>query len=152
MGPQARTVIIGIPPGLPPVMADPVLLERVIVNVTANALRYSPATSPPRLPASPPGDRVELGAADRGPGVLPADRHRMFLPFQRRGETASPTGVGLGLTLSRGLTEAMHGTVEPEETPGGGLTMTISLPAVPGPGQARPGLADRHERTSASRP
>jgi two-component system, OmpR family, sensor histidine kinase KdpD len=130
MGPQAQAILISIPHCLPPVMADPVLLERVIVNLTANALRYSPAASPPELTASARGDRVELRVADHGPGVLPADRDRIFKPFQRVGDIASPTGVGLGLTLSRGLTEAMRGTVEPEETPGGGLTMTISVPAV----------------------
>ena len=54
----------------------------------------------------------------------------MFVPFQRLGDTDNTTGVGLGLALSRGLTEAMGGTLEPDDTPGGGLTMTLSLPAV----------------------
>jgi two-component system sensor histidine kinase KdpD len=63
----------------------------------------------------------------------------MFVPFQRLGDTDNTTGVGLGLALSRGLTEAMGGTLEPEETPGGGLTMTLSLPAAPGPVPRRPG-------------
>jgi two-component system sensor histidine kinase KdpD len=57
----------------------------------------------------------------------------MFVPFQRMGDTDNTTGVGLGLALSRGLTEAMGGTLEPDETPGGGLTMTLSLPGVPYP-------------------
>jgi two-component system sensor histidine kinase KdpD len=57
----------------------------------------------------------------------------MFVPFQRLGDTDNTTGVGLGLALSRGLTEAMGGTLEPDETPGGGLTMTLSLPAAPRP-------------------
>jgi two-component system sensor histidine kinase KdpD len=54
----------------------------------------------------------------------------MFVPFQRLGDTDNTTGVGLGLALSRGLTEAMGGTLTAEDTPGGGLTMTISVPAV----------------------
>jgi two-component system, OmpR family, sensor histidine kinase KdpD len=89
MGPPARTVLTGIPPGLPPVMADPVLLERVITNLTANALRYSPSASPPQLTACVRGDRVELRVGEGGPGVLPADRERIFEPFRRLGDTCS---------------------------------------------------------------
>ena len=63
----------------------------------------------------------------------------MFVPFQRLGDTDNTTGIGLGLALSRGLTEAMEGTLEPEETPGGGLTMALSLPAVPGTARTLPG-------------
>jgi two-component system sensor histidine kinase KdpD len=66
----------------------------------------------------------------------------MFVPFQRLGDTDNTTGVGLGLALSRGLTEAMGGTLDPEETPGGGLTMTLSLPAVSDPGGPDPGEPD----------
>jgi two-component system, OmpR family, sensor histidine kinase KdpD len=130
IGQQARAVMVCIPPDLPRVMADPPIMERVIANVTANALRYSPAGSPPLLTASACGGRVVLRVVDRGPGVPEADRDRIFLAFQRLGDTGSSIGVGLGLTVSRGLTEAMGGTLEPEETPGGGLTMAISVPAV----------------------
>jgi two-component system, OmpR family, sensor histidine kinase KdpD len=103
--------------------------------VTANALRYSPAGSPPLLTASARRDWIEVRVIDHGPGVFKADREQMFAPFQRLGDT-SITGVGLGLTVSRGLTEAMRGTLEPDETPGGGLTMTISLPAAREPARA----------------
>ncbi len=114
---------------LPEVAADPPVLERVIANVTANALRYAPTGAPPLLAAEHRGGRVELRMADRDPGVRAADRELMFAPLQRLGETDLGTGVGLGLAVSRGLTEAMGGTLQPAETPGGGLTMTISLPA-----------------------
>jgi two-component system, OmpR family, sensor histidine kinase KdpD len=130
IGPQAGTVLVRIACGLPLVMADPPLMERVIANVTANALRYSPAGSPPLLTAGVRGARVVLRVVDRGPGVPRPYRDRIFEPFRRLDEAG--TGVGLGLTVSRGLTEAMHGTLEPEETPGGGLTMAISMPAAPG--------------------
>jgi two-component system sensor histidine kinase KdpD len=133
LGPAARTVIVEIPPTLPEVQVDPAILERVIANLTANALRYSPDTAPPLLTASALAARVELRIVDRGPGIPEADRDRIFVPFQRLGDTDNTTGVGLGLALSRGLTEAMGGTLEPEDTPGGGLTMTLSLPAAPVP-------------------
>jgi two-component system sensor histidine kinase KdpD len=68
---------------------------------------------------------------DRGPGIPEEDKERMFVPFQRLGDTDNTTGVGLGLALSRGLAEAMGGMLTAEDTPGGGLTMVISLPAAP---------------------
>jgi two-component system sensor histidine kinase KdpD len=146
LGPPGRQVVVDIPDSLPEVQVDPAILERVIVNLTTNAVRYSPADRPPLLTASALGDRVELRVADRGPGIPEPDRDRVFVPFQRLGDTDNTTGVGLGLALSRGLTEAMGGTLEPEETPGGGLTMVLSLPAAPvlgHPGQADPGRRER---------
>jgi two-component system sensor histidine kinase KdpD len=137
IGPQARAVMVCLPPGLPRVMADPPIMERVIANLTANALRYSPAGSPPLLTASARGGRVILRVVDHGPGVREADRDRIFAAFQRLGDARSTIGVGLGLTVSRGLAEAMGGTLNPEETPGGGLTMAISVPAAARPGSTR---------------
>jgi K+-sensing histidine kinase KdpD len=133
LGPAGRTVRVDLPPGLPKVVADPPIMERVIANLTANALRYAPAGSPPRLTASSRRGRIELRVIDSGPGVPEADREKMFTPFQRLGDTGSTTGVGLGLAVSRGLTEAMRGTLQPAQTPGGGLTMTMSLPVAPSP-------------------
>jgi two-component system, OmpR family, sensor histidine kinase KdpD len=124
-----RSVTVRVPAGLPEVMADAELMERVIVNLARNALRYSPPGTPPLLTARAHGGRVELRVIDRGPGIPAAERDRAFLPFQRLGDTSASPGVGLGLALSRDLTKAMGGTLDPHETPGGGLTMVISLPA-----------------------
>jgi two-component system sensor histidine kinase KdpD len=129
LGPPGRKITVDIPESLPAVSADPAILERVVVNLTENALRYSPDGQPPLLAASTLGDRVELRVVDRGPGIPEQDRDRMFVPFQRFGDTDNTTGVGLGLALSRGLAEAMGGTLTAEDTPGGGLTMIISLKA-----------------------
>jgi two-component system, OmpR family, sensor histidine kinase KdpD len=147
IGPAARDVTVAIPDDLPEVAVDPAILERVISNLTANALRYSPPGTPPALTGSSLHDRVELKIIDRGPGVPEEQWNRIFIPFQRMGDTDNTTGVGLGLALSRGLTEAMNGTLEPDETPGGGLTMTLSLPAVPPP-SAQPD--DGQDRDSES--
>jgi two-component system sensor histidine kinase KdpD len=130
LGPAGRPVAVHIPDDLPYVHADPGLLERVIVNLVANALRYSPTGRPPLVTASALRDTVEIRVIDHGPGI-PRDRwDDVFLPFQRLGDRDNHTGVGLGLglALSRGLAEAMGGTLTPEETPGGGLTMTLALP------------------------
>jgi two-component system, OmpR family, sensor histidine kinase KdpD len=154
LGPAARTVTISIPDDLPEVAVDPGILERVIANLTANALRYSPPGTPPTLSGSALLDRVELRIIDRGPGIPSEHRDQMFVPFQRLGDTDNTTGVGLGLALSHGLTEAMGGTLEADETPGGGLTMTLSLPAVPAPPAsdpdgAREGAAPPHDNLVA---
>ncbi|GLW74773.1 sensor histidine kinase [Kitasatospora phosalacinea] len=113
----------------PPVLADPPLLERVLANVITNALRYNAPGAPVLVAASHHLDRVEIRVIDRGPGIPPGDRDRVFLPFQRLGDTDNTTGVGLGLALSRGLAEAMGGSLEVEDTPGGGTTMLLTLPA-----------------------
>jgi two-component system sensor histidine kinase KdpD len=138
LGPGGKAVVIEIPANLPEVQVDPGILERVLANLVANALRYSPAGSPPVLTASSLGDRVEVRVMDRGPGIPEEQLRRMFVPFQRLGDTDNTTGIGLGLALSKGLTEAMSGTLEPQETPGGGLTMTLSLPAVTATGRQLP--------------
>ncbi|MGW1674535.1 ATP-binding protein [Streptomyces sp. NPDC002324] len=113
---------------IPAVLADPPLLERVVANLVGNAARHTPPGRRVLVTASALAGRVELRVADRGPGLPPADRDRVFEPFQRLGDTDNTTGLGLGLALARGLTEAMNGTLTPEDTPGGGLTMVVSLP------------------------
>ncbi|NRQ37805.1 sensor histidine kinase KdpD [Nonomuraea sp. NN258] len=127
LGPLRDRVDEDVRLDLPEVMADPALLERVLVNLIANAVRYSPGQV--RVGASAHGDRVEIRVVDRGPGIPVQAHEKVFMPFQRLGDRDNHTGVGLGLALSRGLTEAMGGTLSPEDTPGGGLTMTISLRA-----------------------
>ncbi len=127
LGPTSADVVIEVPDDLPEALADPGLLERVVANLVANAVRHSPVGVPPVVTGSALGNRVELRVIDRGPGIAPRDLQAVFAPFQRLGDTDNTTGVGLGLALSRGLTEAMGGTLLPEETPGGGLTMVVAL-------------------------
>ena len=151
LDPAALGITVDIPESLPEINVDPAILERIIVNLTENALRYAPAGQPPLLTASALGDRVELRVVDRGPGISEVDKDRMFVPFQRLGDTDNTTGVGLGLALSRGLTEAMGGTLTAEDTPGGGLTMTISVPAVTEPAfECEPGQREREAVTGSA--
>jgi two-component system sensor histidine kinase KdpD len=110
---------------LPTAYVDPGLLERVVANLLANALRYGERVA---VEGDVSGARVRLRVVDHGPGVAPADRAGIFEPFQRQGDSESESGVGLGLAVARGLTEAQGGTLEAEATPGGGLTMVLDLP------------------------
>jgi two-component system sensor histidine kinase KdpD len=122
-------VVVGDLDTVPDAVVDPALLERVVANLVGNAVRHGGSGRPVTLTASALGERVELRIIDRGQGIRPEDWERVFTPFQRLGDHDNTTGVGLGLALSRGLVEAMGGTLAPEETPGGGLTMVVSVPA-----------------------
>ena len=124
-------VLVDVPEGLPRVKADTALLERAIANVVANALHASPPDRPVRIFAGEVQGRVELSIADEGPGIPPAKREEVFRPFQRLGDQPRGNGVGLGLAVARGFVEAMDGDLTIDDTPGGGTTVTISLPAAP---------------------
>jgi two-component system sensor histidine kinase KdpD len=138
--PGGVLVRLAVPEDLPEVIADAALLERVVVNLVRNALLHAPSATPPLVQAGAVHDRVEIRVVDRGPGVPLAQREQIFAPFQRLGDRDSRPGVGLGLAVARGLTVAMSGTLEAEDTPGGGLTMVVSLPAVlDGPATVPPG-------------
>jgi two-component system sensor histidine kinase KdpD len=121
-------VELAIADDVPEVLADEGLLQRVLVNLLDNARRFSPPGDIPRLSASCFGGRVEVRIADRGPGVAPERMDEIFVPFQRLGDTDNTTGLGLGLALSKGFVEGMAGSLIAEDTPGGGLTMVVSLP------------------------
>ncbi|MFG2773504.1 ATP-binding protein [Streptomyces sp. NPDC048350] len=123
---------LDIPETLPMVEVDKGLLERVVANIVENAVKYSPERVPVVVSASALGERVELRVVDRGPGVPDESKEGIFEPFQRFGDAPRGSGVGLGLAVARGFVEAMGGTISAEDTPGGGLTMTITLKAVTG--------------------
>ncbi|GIH20507.1 sensor histidine kinase [Rugosimonospora africana] len=155
LGTPGRDVRIQVPDELAEINVDPALLERILANVLSNALRHSPPGRPPMVTASEHAGYVEVRVIDHGPGIPVADRERVFLPFQRLGDRDNDTGVGLGLALSRGLAEAMNGTLEPDTTPGGGLTMTLRLPGTrpldPSPVPAQPTDANTHSGGEATR-
>jgi two-component system, OmpR family, sensor histidine kinase KdpD len=137
LGPRATGVDLDVPETLPPVQADPALLERAVANVIENAVRWSPPDQRVRVEAGAFNGHVDLRVVDRGPGIPVPLREQVFAPFQRRGDSANDTGVGLGLAVARGFVQAMRGTVEIEDTAGGGTTVVISLPV------AKPSLPSR---------
>jgi two-component system sensor histidine kinase KdpD len=149
LGEPGRTVGVRIPDDVSAACADPGLLQRVLVNVIGNALRFSPPDRPPLITADEQDTHVEMRIVDHGPGIPKDQREQMFLPFQRLGDRDNDTGVGLGLALSRGLVEAMGGSLVPETTPGGGLTMVLALPTA-GP-DAADGAAEAAERAIVER-
>jgi two-component system sensor histidine kinase KdpD len=124
---DSRAVEVALPADLPPVAVDPDLLERVLANVLANALRHSPPGAPVRVTAGAVADHVEVLVVDRGPGIAAAKRAAVLQPFQRLGD-ATEGGVGLGLSIVNGFTELLGGDLRLEDTPGGGLTVVVSLP------------------------
>jgi two-component system sensor histidine kinase KdpD len=128
----AERVALDVDETLPAVSADAGLLERVVANLVDNALRHGQG-APVRVRASAHAGRVELRVIDAGPGVPAEALDGLFVPFQRLGDRDMSTGVGLGLAVARGFTEAMGGTLSAEHTPGGGLTMVISLQAAGAP-------------------
>ncbi len=119
---------MAVPDGFPLVLADPGLLERILANLFSNALRHSPAAWPPELQAALDGDTVLLEVVDHGPGVPDEQKELIFEPFTRVGDRY-PGGVGLGLAVAKGFAEAMGGRIAAADTPGGGLTVRITLPA-----------------------
>jgi two-component system sensor histidine kinase KdpD len=140
--PDAARVVLEIGEDLPDVSADVGLLERVVANLVDNALRHG-GGAPVVLRASAYEGRAELRIVDSGPGVPAKARDHLFAPFQRLGDRDATTGVGLGLSVARGLTEVMGGALTAEDTPGGGLTTVVSLPIA---GQT--GRAARSEATT----
>ena len=117
---------IEVPDGMAMVLADPGLLERVLANLFTNALDHSPPDMPPVLQAHRAQDSVVIEVVDHGPGVPDKLKARIFEPFQRFDD--KKVGVGLGLAVAKGFTEAMGGAIVAADTPGGGLTVRVTLP------------------------
>jgi two-component system, OmpR family, sensor histidine kinase KdpD len=125
---EGMNVQLAVPDGLPLVRTDPGLLERVLANLFANALAYSPPGQPPALYARQDGQAVILDVVDHGRGVPDELKPRMFEPFERLTARNTGTGVGLGLAVVKGFVDTMGGSVTATDTDGGGLTMRVTLP------------------------
>ncbi|NHW45372.1 DUF4118 domain-containing protein [Paenarthrobacter sp. MSM-2-10-13] len=132
-----------LPPNLPPVQADAGMLERVVANIVENAMKYAPESDVVLTARAGEGitlgDRPasELRIIDHGGGVGHKEVVDIFQPFQRFGDSPSQSpaggisaggGIGLGLAVAKGFSEAMGGRLAAEPTPGGGLTMVVTLP------------------------
>jgi two-component system, OmpR family, sensor histidine kinase KdpD len=135
-GTDSERLRLLLPDNMPPVDADPGMLERVIANLVENALKYAPdsdvviAGAVGGAGSARIGDvpASELTVVDHGSGIPADEVLAMFRPFQRADDTTPGTGIGLGLAVAKGFTEAMGGVLVAEPTPGGGLTMVVRLP------------------------
>jgi two-component system sensor histidine kinase KdpD len=126
-----RPITISIPDELPPVRADAVLLDGLLTNLVENVARHATPPAPLRISATAEGGLVRLAVEDGGPGVPAAERDRLFEKFYRSPAAAesSRRGLGVGLAIVRGMTEAIGGTVNAEASSLGGLLIEVDLPA-----------------------
>jgi two-component system, OmpR family, sensor histidine kinase KdpD len=123
-----REVSVRLPDDLPLVPLDDVLMEQVLFNLVENALKYTPAGTPLDIEARAGKGRVIVDVADRGPGLPPGEENSIFEKFHRVRREGEPGGVGLGLTICRGIVQAHGGTIVAMNRPGGGALFRIELP------------------------
>ena len=124
----SERVFVDVSAELPLVLTDAALLERALANLVSNALAWSPVDRDVRVEAATVLDHVDVRVIDRGPGIAPGARERVFQPFQRLGDRSTDAGAGLGLAIAKGFVEVTGGQLRVDDTPGGGCTFTISLP------------------------
>ncbi|MFT3712131.1 MAG: DUF4118 domain-containing protein [Archangium sp.] len=124
-----RPVHVQLPPTLPLVPVDSVLLEQVFTNLLDNASRYTPQKSAVTISARQVGEAVEVNVDDEGPGLEPGTETRVFEKFFR-GKKVTSAGAGLGLAICRGVIEVHGGTLTASRAPSGGARFTLTLPLV----------------------
>jgi two-component system sensor histidine kinase KdpD len=126
-----RQVAVELPPDLPLVPIDEILVEQVFINLFENAAKYTPPGTPVAVTASVAGPEVRVEVADRGPGVPLGTEEAVFKKFYRAGGapgSVPPGGAGLGLTISRGIITAHGGRMWVEPRPGGGAAFRFTVP------------------------
>ncbi|MBL0937380.1 MAG: sensor histidine kinase KdpD [Gemmatimonadaceae bacterium] len=133
-----RMLSVQLPPTLPLVALDDVLIQQVLVNLLENALRHTPAGSAIEISAIADNREVVVTVADRGPGVPEEDSQRIFSKFER-GQT-SASGIGLGLSICAGIVQAHGGRIWVEPRQGGGACFRFALPMLSPPPIVEPEL------------
>jgi two-component system sensor histidine kinase KdpD len=127
-----------LPPDLPLVPLDGVLVEQVLINLLDNAVKHTPAGTPIEIAAAAGHGEAQIEVADRGPGLPPGDEGRVFDKFYRGTPARTGPGVGLGLTICRGIVEAHGGRITAESRPGGGVAFRVALPLADKPPEIPP--------------
>jgi two-component system sensor histidine kinase KdpD len=132
-----RQIVTRVPPDLPLVPVDDVLIEQVLINLLDNALRYTPAGSPITILATATDQAVTVEVADRGPGLPRGEEQRIFEKFYR-GEGDGARGTGLGLAIARGIVTAHGGRIWAQNLPEGGVAFLFTVPITEKPPTAVP--------------
>ena len=135
---EGRQVDVKLPPGLGLVPLDDVLVEQVIYNLVENAVKYTPPGSPIEIRMEPGENEIAVEVADRGPGLPPGEEQRVFEKFYRAREADRPGGIGLGLTIARGIVEAHGGAMTAANREGGGAAFRFTLPLEGEPPRVEP--------------
>jgi len=117
-----------LPPGIPMIYADAVMIEQVLTNLLENALRYTPAGSPLEIAAEVSDDWVEISLADRGPGIPAGLENRLFEKFYRLHDETAQSGVGLGLAICRAIVSVHGGSIRAHNRADGGAIFSFLLP------------------------
>ena len=126
---RERDIRVDLPPDLPPVDADPELIQHVLRQLLDNGARYSPPATPLTITAERRERKVLVSVTDRGPGVPERDQARIFERFFRGPEQARTVpGTGMGLAIAKGIVEAHGGKIWVASQPGQGSVFTFSLP------------------------
>jgi two-component system, OmpR family, sensor histidine kinase KdpD len=128
LGTAAERVQVALPDESPIVSVDGWQIERTIVNLLENALKYSLGSDPVRVQISAGVPDVLVRIIDHGPGVPRQELERIFEPFQRGSRSGTVHGAGLGLAIARGFAEANGGRVWAESREGQGATFVLALP------------------------
>ncbi len=123
-------VTLNLPSALPLIEVDSLLIEQTLINLLENALRYAPGDTPIEIDArAVDDDAVQIRVSDRGPGILPHEREKVFEKFFRgTGTRHGDGGAGLGLTICRAAARAHRGKLRALERVGGGTCMELTLP------------------------
>jgi two-component system sensor histidine kinase KdpD len=142
---ERHPLTIAIAPELPPLPFDYVQIAQVLVNLLENAVKYTPAGTPIVVSARRMPGEIEIAVHDEGPGMTPESQRRLFEKFYRAGSVTGAGGVGIGLTISKGLVEAHGGRIAVESAPGEGTTFRFTLPLTAEPAPRDAVAAETHE-------
>ncbi|ATG91671.1 sensor histidine kinase [Methylomonas koyamae] len=133
-----RPVTVKLPPGIPMVLADSVMIEQVLINLLENSIRYTPEAGPLEISAEFGDSSVEIAVADRGPGIPRGMEERLFEKFYQGRQETAQSGVGLGLAICRAIVEIHGGTISARNRPDGGALFAFRLPLDQPPPEVEP--------------